>query len=95
MLLSLTARKADCEYGLSIDSAHKMALTREMSELSSEYFSKLKSKQYSYYANGQYNKLNYEYLMGNGIDYTPITYENSSRTIKPKNNMVLTDYKGL
>ena len=30
-LLTLTARKADCEYGISIDSMRKMALTREQS----------------------------------------------------------------
>ena len=44
-LLTLTARKADCEYGISVDSMRKMALTREQSQLSKEYQSKLKSKQ--------------------------------------------------
>ena len=61
--LALTARKADCEYGLAIDSSQKMALTREMSELSKEYYSKLQSKTISYYANGKYNKINYNYLL--------------------------------
>lgn len=45
-LLTLTARKADCEYGISIDSMRKMALTREQSALSQEYYSKLQSKQF-------------------------------------------------
>ena len=40
MLLMLTSRKASCEYGISIDSMQKMALTREMSQLTNEYYSK-------------------------------------------------------
>ena len=40
-LLTLTARKADCEYGISIDSMRKMALSREQTQLSQEYNSKL------------------------------------------------------
>ena len=48
-LLTLTARKADCEYGISMNSMHKMALTREMSELSQDYYSKLQAKKISYY----------------------------------------------
>ena len=71
-LLTLTARKADCEYGISIASMHKMALTREMSELSQDYYSKLQSKQISYFANGKYNKMNYGYLMGYGSNYTSV-----------------------
>ena len=43
-LLTLTARKADCEYGISIDSMQKMALSREQTQLSQEYNSKLKAK---------------------------------------------------
>lgn len=92
-LLTLTARKADCEYGISIDSMEKMALTREMSELSQEYYSKLQSKQISYYANGQYNKMNYGYLMGYGSNYTSI-FNNDRYALKSENSMILTDYKG-
>ena len=92
-LLTLTARKADCEYGISVDSIHKMALTREMSELSQEYYSRLQSKQISYYANGQYNKMNYGYLMGYGNDYTAL-WNNDKYALKEENSMVLTDYKG-
>ena len=91
-LLTLTARKADCEYGISINSMEKMALTREQSELSREYQSKLQSKQISYYANGQYNKINYNYLMGYGANYTAIT--GGTQPLKSENSMVLTDYKG-
>ena len=91
-LLTLTARKADCEYGISINSMEKMALTREQSQLSREYQSKLQSKQISYYANGQYNLMNYEYLMGYGANYLAITSGNQA--LKKDNSMILTDYKG-
>lgn len=92
-LLTLTARKADCEYGISVDSMHKMALTREMSELSQEYYSKLKANQIVYYSNGQYNKINYNYLMGYGANYTSI-WDNDKYALKTDNSMILTDYKG-
>ena len=91
-LLTLTSRKADCEYGISINSMEKMALTREQSQLSREYQSKLQSKQISYYANGQYNKINYNYLMGYGANYTAIT--GGTQPLKSDYSMILTDYKG-
>lgn len=93
-LLMLTARKSDCELGISLDSMHKMQLTREQSELSKEYYSKLQAKNICFYANGQYQKMNYSYLMGgmNGADYTGIL-QNSSM-LKSNNNMILADYKG-
>lgn len=90
-LLTLTARKADCEYGISIDSMQKMALTREQTQLSQEYYSKLQSKQISYYANGQYNKINYTYLMGSPR-FATIT--GGTTPLKDENSMILTDYKG-
>ena len=91
-LLCLTARKADCEFGISINAMQKMALTREQSELAQEYNSRLQAKQISFYANGQYNKINYQYLMGYGNDYAKIW--DKSCPMKNKLNMVLTDYKG-
>ena len=91
-LLTLTARKADCEYGISIDSMRKMALSREQTQLSQEYNSKLKAKQISYYANGKYNKINYSYLMGYGNNYSAIT--DGTQPIKSQNSMILTDFKG-
>ena len=91
-LLTLTARKADCEYGISIDSMQKMALTREQTQLSQEYYSKLQSKQISYSANGQYNKINYNYLMGYGNNYSAIL--SGTQPLKDENSMILTDYKG-
>jgi len=92
-LLTLTARKADCEYGIAIASMEKMGLTREMSDLSQDYYSKLQGKQISYYANGMYNKMNYEYLMGYGSNYTAI-WNKDRYALKDKNSMILTDYKG-
>ena len=38
-LLTLTTLKGQKETGIAIEEGHKMALTREMSELSSEYYS--------------------------------------------------------
>ena len=91
-LLTLTARKADCEYGISINSMEKMALTREQSALSREYQSKLQSKQIAYYADGKYNKINYSYLMGYGGKYLAVT--DGTQPLKSENSMILTDYKG-
>ena len=91
-LLTLTARKADCEYGISVASMRKMAVTREQSALAQEYNSKLQSKSIAYYDNGQYNKINYNYLMGYGSNYTAITSGN--KALKDENSMILTDYKG-
>ena len=91
-LLTLTARKADCEYGISIDSMRKMALSREQTQLSQEYNSKLKAKQISYYANGKYNKINYSYLMGYGNNYSAII--GGTQPLKSQNSMILTDFKG-
>lgn len=91
-LLALTARKADCELDLTLDSTRKMALAREMSQLSQEYNSKLQSKNIAFYANGKYNKMNYQYLMGYGNNYFAVW--DSGYPLKDKNSMILTDYKG-
>lgn len=91
-LLTLTARKADCEYGISVGSMRKMALTREQSELAREYNSKLQAKNITYYANGKYNQINYGYLMGYGANYTAIT--GGTKPLKKENSMILSDYKG-
>ena len=90
-LLTLTTRKADCELGISLDSIQKMALTREQSSLSSEYYSKLQAKKVCYYANGQYSKMDYHHLMG-GLNYMEVL--NGASSLKSDNNMILTDYKG-
>ena len=92
-LLTLTARRSDCEFDLSMNSMKKMALTREMSELTSEYYSRLQGKQVSYYANGQYNPVNYSYLMGYGNNYTPLL-DRENNILKKEDSMILTDSKG-
>ena len=92
-LLTLTRRKADCEYNIAMATMQKMALTREMSELSQEYYSKLQSKQISYYQNGQYHKMNYGYLMGYGSNYTAL-WNNDKYALKEEKSMILTDYNG-
>ena len=90
-LLTLTTRKADCELGISLDSIEKMAITREQSALSSEYYSKLQAKKVCYYANGQYSKMDYHHLMG-GLNYMEVL--NGASSLKSDNNMILADYKG-
>lgn len=92
-LLTLTSRKADCEYGLAMDSMQKMSLTREMSDLSQEYYSRLKTKQIAYYHNGQYSMMNYNYLMGYGKNYAAIL-SGDKYALKEDKSMVLTDFKG-
>lgn len=92
-LLTLTARKADCEYDISVNSMRKMALTRETTALAQEYRNKLQSKQISYYANGEYNKINYNYLMGYGSNYTSI-FNGDNYALKTDNSMILSDFKG-
>ena len=93
-LLTLTQRKADCEYEISINAMEKMALTREQSQLSSEYYSKLQAKNIAYYANGQYHQMNYGYLMGYGSG-TMATLQTNPNSLKSDNRMILTDASGL
>lgn len=90
--LTLTRRKADCELGITRASGHRMALSREMSDLASEYRAKLNATKVSYYANGKYNQVNYKYLMGYGKDFTPIL--SGTAPIKNDFSMMLTDYRG-
>lgn len=94
-LLGLTERKSDCEYNITVNSMRKMSLTREQTELSREYQSRLQNaKQISYYANGKYNKVNYQYLMGYGSDFSKILGYGDG-ALKKDNSMILTDYRGL
>ena len=90
--LALTARKADCERDITTESMNKMAITREMTDLAQEYSSKLKSKQISYYHNGEYNLIDTTFLFGSSVDATPIMKDSSA--IKGNKSMILTDYKG-
>ena len=94
-LLMLTARKADCELDMAIASNRKMALAREASNLSQEYYSRLQSKDLAFYSNGAYHEVNYEYLMG--YDYATtrqILFGESDGALKKGGSAVLTDYTG-
>lgn len=91
-LLFLTGRKAACELNITLDANRKMQLTKEMTQLSQEYSRRLSQKNIAYYANGQYNKVNYNYLMGYGANYFP-TFD-GSRPLKNNNSMILADYNG-
>lgn len=94
-LLSLTRRKADCERGISANALRKQALSREMSQLTRDYQSKISKKQVVYYDSGSYHKINYGYLMGYGNwvgNRDAILYD--KKPLKDNNNMVLADYQG-
>ncbi|MCQ2753867.1 MAG: hypothetical protein MJ231_02340 [bacterium] len=90
-LLALTARKHDCEYAETLQAARKISLAKESSDLQREYLSRLQAKNISYYANGKYNKINYNYIMGSS-DFTQIL--DGSEHLKKNNSMILCDYKG-
>lgn len=91
-LLCLTTRKADVEYGLSINALEKMQITRESSKLAQEYNSKLKMKDVVRYSNGQCINIDYGYLMGYGSNFSPII--NGTQPVKENPLMMLADYKG-
>ena len=90
-LLTLTARKGDCEYGISIRAMEKMSLANDQSQLSSEYYSKLKAAKIAFYSGGQYQTMNYNYLMGYQ-SYTAVTA--GDYPLKTDNSMILTDASG-
>lgn len=89
----VTERKASCETQETILSSRKMALTAESTNLSRQYQAKLRSKDIAYYANGQYNKMSYGYLMGYGSS-TPYMIQNNPDSLKKDNSMILTDASG-
>jgi len=93
-LLTLTARKADLEYNISINAMEKMAIAREQSELTQQYYSKLQAKNIAYYANGKYNQMDYGYLMGYSYN-TLSMMQNNADMLKKDNSMILTDASGL
>ncbi len=62
-LLTITARKSDCEYKSMLLSHRKIALSREMSQLSAEYDDSI-----------QQTKLIYDYY-GQDSETTPLTYD--------------------
>ena len=90
--LALTRRKSSCELNISQIAMEKMQLTREMSQLTQEYNTKLKQKSVGYYDDGKFNKVTYQYLMGYGENYH--TTYNGRMPLKSNPNMVLTNYKG-
>ncbi len=94
-LLTLTSRKADVELGISLDAAEKMALTRQQTELTKEYYARLQGKNITYYANGQYNAMDYNYLMGNTTLAATDIISGNTANMKKDSSMVLTDSSGL
>ena len=82
-LLTITARKSDCEYQSMRLSHQKIALSRELADLSNEYQNSLDQTKliYDYYGIGDTSTpLSYNILMTPSIlnDYMPITLTDSS-----------------
>ncbi len=82
-LLSITSRKSDCEFQSMRLSHQKIALSRELADLSNEYQNSLDQTKliYDYYGTGDTNTpLTYNILMTPSAlnDYMPITLTDSS-----------------
>ncbi len=82
-LLSITSRKSDCEFQSMRLSHQKIALSRELADLSNEYQNSLDQTKliYDYYGTGDTNTpLTYNILMSPSAlnDYMPITLTDSS-----------------
>ena len=90
-LLTLTARKGDVEYGISMNALEKMSLARQMTELTREYNSKMNSKHLMYCNGGEYHKLNYRYLMGTTNADAMLS---GTTAVRDNLDMVLTDNRG-
>lgn len=81
-LLTITARKSDCEYESMRLSHQKIALARELSDLSNEYQNSLNQTKlvYDYYGTGDTSTpLSYGLLMSPSVlnDYLPVTITDS------------------
>ena len=82
-LLSITSRKSDCEFQSMRLSHQKIALSRELADLSNEYQNSLDQTKlvYDYYGTGDTNTpLTYDILMTPSTlnDYMPITLTDTS-----------------
>lgn len=85
-LLSITARKSDCEYQSMSLSHQKLAISRDLAAISSEYQNSLDQTKlmYDFYGNGSSEQLKYSTLMTPSAlnNYLPITITNTSgRTV--------------
>ena len=101
-LLSLTSRKADIELQMQVDAKRKQMLMRKGTELSQQYYRRLKDSNIQYATSNGYENVTFNYLMGqtnaSGV-YTEEFMEqvmNGSTDIPQKfeNNMILTDQYG-
>jgi len=92
VFLGLTDRKGKLELDLTLAANDKQALAAEQADLASEYNAKLNATKVSYYHNGEYRKVDCNYLMGYGKNYLQIL--NGDSAIKKDNSMILSDYKG-
>jgi len=85
-MLSLTSRKASLERDVTLHANRKMALSREMSELSQEYYDLLSDEKIMFLNdNGEYKQISYKYFMG-----VPGGVQNDIN-VKSDNSMLLFD----
>lgn len=91
--LALTRQKSNIQHQIMLTSSAKISLSREMSDLTKEYNSKLQSKNITYYKDGSYKKINYGFLMGFGSNYAGI-FDTEGYAVKNDNSMILSNYKG-
>ena len=89
-----TARKHSLELKSTSITNNKMLLANEQLNLSQEYNRRLQGKDIMYYANGQYSKVNYSYIMGTGMS-TINKLLDDPHNIKSDNSMILTNSGGL
>ncbi len=87
-------RKSQCQLDITLIQNANILLANEQSNLSREYNARLKGKDISYYANGEYNKMSYSFLMGTGLTTFDLLW-NNPKNIKSDNSMILTDAGGL
>ena len=85
-LLTITARKSDCEYKSMLLSHQKIALSRDMSRLSAEYDDAIAQTKlvYDYYGNSEATPLTYNLMMTPSAmnNYTPLLVtDNSGRVV--------------
>ena len=85
-LLTITARKSDCEYKSMLLSHQKIALSRDMSRLSAEYDDAIAQTKlvYDYYGNSEATPLTYNLMMTPSAmnNYTPLLVtDNGGRVV--------------
>lgn len=101
-LLALTTRKADIELQMQVDSKRRQMLTRQSTELSTQYYQRLQDSNIMYATSAGYEDVTYGYLMGDCANghitssfYNQIlTGADNDIATKPENDMILINKYG-